>query len=71
MKTENPIYTISVPPRSVGEAIHKAIVELLSGEPRERVILYAGSMGFVTPAEICGLRMTIDCAASVAERRRR
>jgi hypothetical protein len=68
VKTENAVYTISVPPRSVGERIHVAIHDLLTGGDRDLVVLRADTMemDFVTPAELCGLRIAVLTAARVA-----
>ena len=45
---------------------HAAIAAL--DEPHDEVQLMAGSMDFVTPREICGLRALVDHAAAHAEK---
>lgn len=65
VKSQN-TYMVSVPPRSSGSHIHAAIAAL--AEPQEEVRLMAGSLTFVTPREICGLRALIDHAAANADR---
>lgn len=55
-------YMVSVPPRSAGYEFHAAIAAL--DEPHDEVALMAGSMDFVTPREICGLRALVDHAAA-------
>jgi len=63
VKAQN-AFQVSVPPRSSGAEIHSAI-QMLRGF-REEVRLYAGSVQFVTPREICGLRALVDHAAGLA-----
>lgn len=54
-------YTVSVPPRSGGAEFHAAIAAL--EERHDEVWLMAGSMDWVTPSEICGLRAVVEYAA--------
>jgi anti-sigma regulatory factor (Ser/Thr protein kinase) len=63
----NPDFTISVPPRSVGEAIHRAIESLWSGNRWELIDLRADAMSFVSPSEMVGLRLVVESAALVAD----
>jgi hypothetical protein len=65
VKTQNTL-VVSVPPRSSGADIHAAINRLDGGD--EEVRLMAGSLSFVTPREVCGLRALIDHAAVNAGR---
>ena len=59
-------YMVSVPPRSSGAEIHVAI-QAIHGRQGE-IRLMAGSLEFVTPREICGLRALLDHAAAHADR---
>jgi hypothetical protein len=63
-------YRISIPPRSYGTELHRAIVELAEEAKHDRlgeVHLHAESLRFSSPSEVCGLRAVIDQAAEAAE----
>src|SRR4051794_959107 len=62
VKTQN-TYNVSVPPRGSASAIHAAIAEI-DANPPQSVRLWAGSLNFATPREICGLRALIDRTAA-------
>jgi len=58
--------SLSVPPSVAHSELHRAIVALDSQCDRFEVL--AGSLRFVTPLELCGLRALIDHAAQLADR---
>ncbi|HZN72706.1 MAG TPA: hypothetical protein VFC00_13640 [Micromonosporaceae bacterium] len=64
VKAQN-AFRVSVPPRSSGVEIHSAMQALRDFQ--DEVHLHAGSVQFVTPREICGLRALIEHAAGVAD----
>jgi anti-sigma regulatory factor (Ser/Thr protein kinase) len=58
-------YNVSIPPRSSGAELHAAIADL-TANPADEVRLMSGSLQFVTPREVCGLRALLDHAAANA-----
>jgi anti-sigma regulatory factor (Ser/Thr protein kinase) len=65
MKPQN-TYDVSVPPRGPGDQIHATLAHIEATRPTS-VRLWAGSLEFATPIEICGLRALIDRAAAIAD----
>ena len=65
MKPQN-TYDVSVPPRGPGDRIHATLAHIEATQPAS-VRLWAGSLEFVTPSEICGLRALIVRAAAIAD----
>lgn len=59
-------YDVSVPPRGTGDQIHATLAHIEATRPA-RVRLWAGSLRFVTPSEICGLRALMLSAAAVVD----
>ena len=64
MKTMKAL-TVSIPPRLFDFNVHWVIRAV--NEPHSRIEVMASSLAFVTPVEMCGLRLMVECAADRAD----